>query len=191
MRLLCPCPRLLTVESILALYVRPAVDRWRQTTSRIAGAVEAQDIGAAVGRGDGDHHVRPSDADEVPAAFRLRETEGGLSDIGPESPLIRETHHAASLAVDALVRDEVEGDLARRAGRDRAKVRARIGPFLGAGDLQHVLASLLRRHAELALGRPGLDPCHGRAGTEVVMHGLAIEGDGHLHMAAAVQVDLD
>jgi hypothetical protein len=39
--------------------------------------------------------VRPSDADQVPAAFRLREAEGGLSDIGPESPLIRETHHAA------------------------------------------------------------------------------------------------
>src|ERR1700737_4067942 len=117
MRLLCPCPRLLTVESILALYVLPAVDRVHQNTKGKGGCIETKDIGAALGLGDGDHHVRPSDADEVPAAFRLRETEGGLSDIGPESPLIRETHHAASLAVDALVRDEVEGDLARRAGR--------------------------------------------------------------------------
>jgi hypothetical protein len=62
---------------------------------RISGAVEAQDIGAAVGRRDSDQHVRPSNADQLPAAFRLREAEGRLSDVGPESPLIRETHQIA------------------------------------------------------------------------------------------------
>jgi hypothetical protein len=65
------------------------------------------------------------------------------------------------------------------------------GRVLGAGDLEHVLARLLRRHAELLLGNPGLDSFHGRARSEAVVYGLAVEGDGHRHMAAAVQVGLD
>ncbi len=51
------------------------------------------------------------------------------------------------------------------------------GRSVGAGDLQDVLAGFFRRHAELVLGGPGLDPRHGGARTEAVVHGLAVEGD--------------
>lgn len=62
---------------------------------RVAGAFEAENVDAAVGRGDGDEHVRPNDADQASAAFHLGEAESKLSGVGAESPLIGEAHCAS------------------------------------------------------------------------------------------------
>src|SRR5260370_41318891 len=83
-------------------------------------------------------------------------------------------------AVDAFVRDKVEGDATVWTRGDRAEMRAGVGPIFGAGDLQHMFASLLGRHAELVLRRPFLDARDRAAGSEAVMHGLAVERDAHL-----------
>lgn len=51
-----------------------------------------------------------------------------------------------------------------------------------------MFARLLRGHAELALRRARLDPRHGRAGPIWWCARFAVEGEGHLNAAAAVQV---
>src|SRR5258706_3468211 len=87
-------------------------------------------------------------------------------------------------ALDALARHEREVESAWM-GHQCTNVNIGIGPIFGASDLQHVLAGVDGRHADL-VDEPALDVFDRRGSDKGMVFGFGVEVKSDLDLAATM-----
>ena len=161
---------------------------------RVTRAVEAEHVGDPVLRRDADEGEGPRDVTSahLPSAWPRRNAGFATSARKARSSgALDEPCPSPRAAVHSLVGDEVERQAAGRALREGAEV--------GSGEGRSCVPEICRTCSVASSSlipnffsaAQALDSGHGLRGGEAVVHGLAVEGNGGLDLAAAVQVCLD